>query len=134
MANADIEEKVLRYSLAQIDDSYSYKEAFSLTEEQKQILIELKGCQQSKKEHILEKYFAAIEFENLKNAYLEKLTKQYVKQLKECLNYSIELDSKDMLNFVKAERNLRKVDSEKKFDSELFLERYKNFFKKDFLS
>lgn len=49
MANADIEEKVLRYSLAQIDDSYSYKEAFSLTKEQKQILIELKDCQQSEK-------------------------------------------------------------------------------------
>lgn len=65
---------------------------------------------------------------------MEKLTKQYVKQLKECLNYSIELDSIDVLKFVKAERDLRKVDSGKKFDSELLLERYKNFFKKDFLS
>lgn len=134
MANTDIEEKVLRYSLAQIDDSYSYKEAFSLTEEQKQVLIAMKTCSQSEKEKLLEKYYAAIELEILKTAYLEKLTKQYVKQLKECLDFSIELDSKDMLNFVKAERNLRKVDSEKKFDSELLLERYKNFFKKDFMS
>ncbi len=134
MADTDIEEKVLRYALAQIDDSYSYKEAFSLTEEQKQVLIEMKTCTQSEKEKLLEKYYAAIEFENLKTAYLENLTKQYVKHLRECLDFSVELDSKDMLEFVKAERDLRKVDSEKKFNNEWLLERYKNFFNKDFMS
>ena len=55
MADTDIEEKVLRYALAQIDDSYSYKEAFSLTEEQKQVLIEMKTCTQSEKEKTIQR-------------------------------------------------------------------------------
>ena len=47
---------------------------------------------------------------------------------------TIDLDSKEMMEFVKEERNLRLTDSSKKFDSELILERYKNFFNKDFMS
>ena len=129
----DIVSKVLRYANAQIDDSVTYTD-FEFTKEQKQILNELKTCSESEKENLVDKFNASLEVESLKRAYMERLTKTYIEQLKKCLEMQIDLDSKEMVEFVKAERELRKVDPEKKFDSELILERYKNFFNKDFMS
>ena len=129
----DIESKVLRYATAQIDDSVTYTD-FEFTKEQKQILNELKTCSESEKENLVDKFNASLEVESLKRAYMERLTKTYIAQLKKCLEMPIDLDSKEMMEFVKEERNLRLTDSSKKFDSELILERYKNFFNKDFMS
>lgn len=129
----DIESKVLRYATAQIDDSVTYTD-FEFTKEQKQILNELKTCSESEKENLVDKFNASLEVESLKRAYMERLTKTYIEQLKKCLEMPIDLDSKEMVEFVKEERNLRLTDSSKKFDSELILERYKNFFNKDFMS
>ena len=127
----DIESKVLRYANAQIDDSVTYTD-FEFTKEQKQILNELKTCSESEKENLVDKFNASLEVESLKRAYMERLTKTYIEQLKKCLEMSIDLDSKEMVEFVKAERELRKVDPEKKFDSELILERYETIFKRPF--
>ena len=127
----DIESKVLRYANAQIDDSVTYTD-FEFTKEQKQILNELKTCSESEKENLVDKFNASLEVESLKRAYMERLTKTYIEQLKKCLEIPIDLDSKEMMEFVKAERELRKVDPEKKFDSELILERYETIFKRPF--
>ena len=127
----DIESKVLRYATAQIDDSVTYTD-FEFTKEQKQILNELKTCSESEKENLVDKFNASLEVESLKRAYMERLTKTYIEQLKKCLEMPIDLDSKEMVEFVKAERELRKVDPEKKFDSELILERYETIFKRPF--
>ena len=127
----DIESKVLRYATAQIDDSVTYTD-FEFTKEQKQILNELKTCSESEKENLVDKFNASLEVESLKRAYMERLTKTYIEQLKKCLEMPIDLDSKEMMEFVKAERELRKVDPEKKFDSELILERYETIFKRPF--
>lgn len=127
----DIESKVLRYANAQIDDSVTYTD-FEFTKEQKQILNELKTCSESEKENLIDKFNASLEVESLKRAYMERLTKTYIEQLKKCLEMPIDLDSKEMVEFVKAERELRKVDPEKKFDSELILERYETIFKRPF--
>lgn len=127
----DIESKVLRYANAQIDDSVTYTD-FEFTKEQKQILNELKTCSESEKENLVDKFNASLEVESLKRAYMERLTKTYIEQLKKCLEMPIDLDSKEMVEFVKAERELRKVDPEKKFDSELILERYETIFKRPF--
>ena len=127
----DIESKVLRYATAQIDDSVTYTD-FEFTKEQKQILNELKTCSESEKENLVDKFNASLEVESLKRAYMERLTKTYIEQLKKCLEMPIDLDSKEMVEFVKAERELRKVDPETKFDSELILERYETIFKRPF--
>ena len=109
----DIVSKVLRYANAQIDDSVTYTD-FEFTKEQKQILNELKTCSESEKENLVDKFNASLEVESLKRAYMERLTKTYIEQLKKCLEMPIDLDSKEMMEFVKAERELRKVDPEKK--------------------
>lgn len=127
----DLESKVLRYAMAQIDDSVTYTD-FQFTKEQKQILNKLNTCADSEKENLVNQFNASLEVESLKRAYMEKLTKTYIEQLKKCIDMPIPLNSKEMIEFVKAERDLRKFDPEKKFDSELLLERYENFFNKPF--
>lgn len=77
----DIESKVLRYANAQIDDSVTYTD-FEFTKEQKQILNELKTCSESEKENLVDKFNASLEVESLKRAYMERLTKTYIEQLK----------------------------------------------------
>lgn len=80
----DIVSKVLRYATAQIDDSVTYTD-FEFTKEQKQILNELKTCSESEKENLVDKFNASLEVESLKRAYMERLTKTYIEQLKKCL-------------------------------------------------